>query len=303
MNKITLTIGIPAYNEEANIKYLIEDLLKQDLSGYALEKIIVNSDGSTDNTVKIVKSLRKKKVRIIDNKNREGLSKIQNQIFKETDSDVLVMLNADIMIVDRKFIKKLIRPIIENKAELACSRMEELKTGSFIGEVLNTSMKFKTAVFEQYKNGNNLYTCHGTARTFSKKLYKKIEFKDSVGEDAYSYLFALFNGFRYWYVTSTKGYYRLPTNFKDHERQSIRFIQSKKRFVREFGDKFVFDAYKLPVVLLTATSLKFIARYPIHMIFYVALYYGLKLKSLSVPVINDKWEISASSKVLRAKSV
>ena len=49
--KPTIEIGIPALNEEANIGYLIESLLKQDKSGYELKRILVSSDGSTDRTV------------------------------------------------------------------------------------------------------------------------------------------------------------------------------------------------------------------------------------------------------------
>lgn len=303
MGKVRVTIGIPAYNEEANIKYLLEDLLVQNTSGFTLEKILVYSDGSTDKTGSIVRRFSNNCVSVIDNEKRQGLANAQNKIFKKSNSDILVLLNADIMIKDRNYLKKLILPIIEDKADLTCGEMEELRSPTFIGEVLNTSMKFKKAVFENYKNGNNIYTCHGTARAFSNKLYKKIEFKDSVGEDAYSYLYAAFNNYKYSYVSSAKSFYRLPTNLKDHERQSIRFIQSKKRFVKEFGKNFVLSTYSLPASIFAVFALKYVIRNPLHMSFYVGIYCVLKLKSFLVPAINDKWEMSTSSKVLRAKSI
>ena len=296
---MSITIGIPAYNEEANIKFLIDDLLRQDLVGYLLEKIIVSSDGSSDGTVSLVSKYRNRKIRLIANKNRSGLSSMLNQITTTANSEILVVLNADIMINDKNYIKKIIAPISSNKADLTSSAMQELESPTFLGNVLNTSMNFKEAVFENYRKGNNIYTCHGTARAFSKRLYKKIVFKDSIGEDAYSYLFAISNGFNYKYVNSTKGYYRLPTNLKDHERQSIRFIQSKKKFIAEFGKDFINDCYKVPAGLLLTKGLSSFIKNPVDVTVYAAIYAGMILKNCFTSEIEDRWEISKSSKILR----
>jgi glycosyltransferase involved in cell wall biosynthesis len=44
---MTVTIGIPAYNEAANITSLLMALLAQNTPNFKLESIIVASDGST----------------------------------------------------------------------------------------------------------------------------------------------------------------------------------------------------------------------------------------------------------------
>ena len=49
--KLTVTIGIPAYNEEANVRNLLVSLLAQKETNFKLQEIIVVSDGSTDKTV------------------------------------------------------------------------------------------------------------------------------------------------------------------------------------------------------------------------------------------------------------
>ena len=51
-SKPTVTVGISAYNEEHAFPALLESLLKQSQTSFVFEKIIVVSDGSTDNTVK-----------------------------------------------------------------------------------------------------------------------------------------------------------------------------------------------------------------------------------------------------------
>ena len=61
MKQLRVTIGIPAYNEENNIIPLLTSLVNQKTSQVVVEKIIVMSDGSSDNTVGSVKLLKNKK--------------------------------------------------------------------------------------------------------------------------------------------------------------------------------------------------------------------------------------------------
>jgi len=123
MNKIkqtAITIGIPALNEEFNIGALLDSLLKQKQEGFCIKKIIISSDGSTDNTVSIVNSYKDRRVKVIDNKVRKGVAVRQNQLIDHANTDILVLLDADITVADPKFLKKLIAPIKAGKADL-CS--------------------------------------------------------------------------------------------------------------------------------------------------------------------------------------
>src|SRR3989344_3457572 len=98
--KTTITIGIPAYNEEGNIGQLLTSLAKQEFTHVVLSEIIVFSDASTDKTVSIIKNLPMKRVHVIDGNKRRGKSNAMNKIIKATASDILVLLDADILIRD-----------------------------------------------------------------------------------------------------------------------------------------------------------------------------------------------------------
>lgn len=293
-----LTVGIPAFNEEANIRFILNDLLAQKTKSFRLEKIIVNSDGSTDNTINEVSKVKSKKIIILNNKKRAGRVLRQNQIINLTDSEVLVLVDADTQIKDKNFLEKISRPILKNKADLTSVRVEELPNSTFISRVLESSMKLKKFVFESINNGNNLYTCHGRARAFSKNLYQSIRFKDSINEDAFSYLFAITNGFKYQFVKNTQIYYQLPSRLSDHESQSIRFIQSKALLEKTFGKILVSESYKLPKVTVFLSMMKFFAKNPINLIVYALIYFISKIKSKLIKSKNT-WVISKSSKKLR----
>lgn len=294
---MTVTVGIPAFNEEANILSLISSLLKQKKDKFRLKEILISSDGSEDKTVDLIKGIKSPIVRVIDNKSRKGQAERQNQIIKQTDSDVLVLLNADILIKDKNFLEKLILPIIKNKADLTSARIVELIPRKFLEKVLAVSMDFKRVMFESFNKGNNIYTCHGRARGFSRRLYKKIRFKDSVGEDAYSYLYCYKSGFPYTYVKSAEVYYKLPDNFADHKKQSIRFLKSQNELFEEFGGM-VNKSYKLPKKAIVKGLIIYTFKNPIKLFIYLIILNLMRLKAKFEEKTSNTWEISTSSKKL-----
>lgn len=298
-NKLTITIGISAYNEEANIGHLIKDLLVQKQINFTLNKIIIISDGSSDQTLKEAKKIPCKYLKIIQGQTREGLASRLNQITKITSANILVLLNADILIKNELFLEKIIEPIIREKADLTSVKIRELQPVGFTEKTLFYSMKVKNNIFEQFNQGNNLYTCHGQARAFSKKLYKKIQFKNSVGEDAYSYLYCIFNGFTYKYIKDTTAYYKLPGTFSDHQRQSIRYFQSKNKFIEDFGEEFIRINYRLPIRTILTAIVYSLFRWPFYTLAYGFIFIYLKIRSKLNGKVEDKWQIAQTSKILR----
>jgi glycosyltransferase involved in cell wall biosynthesis len=139
----TVSIGIPAYNEEANIKYLLRDLFVQKTSGLSFKKIIVYSDGSTDSTISIIRKLKSKKIQLITGSKRQGISHALNRIVLAANSEILILLNADTRIKDKKFLLKITKPIIECRADIVSTKLAELPPKSIFEKVVYAGMKFK----------------------------------------------------------------------------------------------------------------------------------------------------------------
>lgn len=301
MKKISITIGIPAFNEETNIKSLFLDLLKQKTDNFFIKKIILSSDGSTDKTVSIIKKINDERIKIIDNKNRLGQGERQNQIIKLTDTDILVLLNADIRITDNKFISKLIDPILKNNADLTSSKLTPVKPRSFFEKVLCISEEYKNSVFELKNEGNNLFTCHGATRAFTKRLYKELNFRRSVAEDAYTYFYTTSKGFKYEYSRFAIAYYALPSTLQDHTKRSLRYFNSTLLLKNEFSDSVIKKSYKLPLLSTLLLLIKFMLKHPIYISVYLAVLMFVKIKSIFTIKnnISDNWEISRSTKGVR----
>jgi len=297
MKKLSLTIGIPAYNEEANIHLLINDLLKQKVKSVKLEFITVMSDGSNDDTVSRVKSIPSKRLKVIEGRIRKGRAVRQTEFFKSINTDIAILLDADIAINDQQFIEKLISPIARGMADLTSTRVIELPTHTLIQKTLVSSMDFKRRIFESHMQGNNIYTCHGRVRAFSKSLYKQLSFKHSNGEDAYSYLYCIANGLKYRFVVSTEIYYQIPTRFGDHASQSVRYFQSKIMYRKEFGEKLVTKNYMLPRKITIRAFFLTSLESPL-LVIYLGIVSYLKIVSIFSRLNSTTWKMSITSKTL-----
>lgn len=296
--KTSVTVGIPAFNEEANIQNIIGCILEQVQDTFNLETIIISSDGSTDQTVKLVKELNNPLITLLDHTIRQGLADNQNSILEKSESEILVLIQADTVIKDPHFIEKIIKPIVENKADLTSCLLTALPPQSYFEKCLYVSMLCKNDIFDKYKDGDNIYTCHGPARAFSKKFYKVIRFPQSVGEDAFTYLFCKYKGFCYQYVKNTEIFYKLPNNFKDHEKQSIRLFHSQTLFTSQFDAKNIHDEYTLPRLASIIIIAAYFFRYPREMFVYIICLSYLRIKSLFSRNVTETWDISTSSKNL-----
>jgi poly-beta-1,6-N-acetyl-D-glucosamine synthase len=102
---LACSVGIMAYNEEANIAEAIGTILGQELaSGYIAELIVVAS-GCEDRTAAIVADIARmdSRVRLIEQERREGKASAINLFISVAWSPVLLMVSADVLVKDGTF--------------------------------------------------------------------------------------------------------------------------------------------------------------------------------------------------------
>ncbi len=235
MKKLHITIGIPAYNEEQHIASIVSALLAQTRDRYFLDKIIVVSDGSSDKTVEKVKGLKQPLVEVVDSRNRMGKPARMNQIFSMTKSEVVVILDADLIIKSNNSIDELVCPFGNTGGvELVSGYAYPLQVKTFAQKIAMAGLDmWETA--KQNTPGSEMYYCGGPVRAFGRKLYSKIIFPNSSADDVYPYLFAMQMGYGFCYTNKTDICYRLPTTLGDYIKQTTRFIKSPEIQEQNFG--------------------------------------------------------------------
>lgn len=125
MNKYPLvSIVIPTYNEQLVISDCLDSLKAQ---SYRPIEIILVDDGSTDNTMEIIKNSQFSTLdsRILRQQHK-GPGPARNLGASKADGEILVFIDAD-MTFDKDFIKDLIKPIKRGKTIGTFSKNEMVK--------------------------------------------------------------------------------------------------------------------------------------------------------------------------------
>ncbi|MGG7078774.1 glycosyltransferase family 2 protein [Clostridium sardiniense] len=115
-----VSIIVPMYNSEKYISRCLESLIKQT---YRNIEIIVVDDGSNDNSINIVSSLKDKRIRLYKKEN-SGVSLTRNYGIEKSNGDLLLFVDSDDYI-DINMIDKLVKKV-RNKDEafVICNNTE-----------------------------------------------------------------------------------------------------------------------------------------------------------------------------------
>jgi glycosyltransferase involved in cell wall biosynthesis len=112
-----VSVIMPAYNAEKTIEQSIRSILRQT---YSNVEMIVADDGSTDNTLSIVRSLMKDDPRIIlvDSKINRGCYFARNDAIRQSSGKYIAVQDADDISLSKRIEKQLI-PILSGNAEFS----------------------------------------------------------------------------------------------------------------------------------------------------------------------------------------
>lgn len=121
MKNPLISVVIPTYNEEKDIKECLESLNQQTYKNF---EVIIADDGSTDKTLEIVKKF--KKVSILK-QNHQGPGLARNLGAKKAKGKILILIDAD-MTFNKDYLKNLIKPILLDKKIIGTTHNYEIAT-------------------------------------------------------------------------------------------------------------------------------------------------------------------------------
>ena len=113
MEKNKILLIIPAYNEEENILNAVNTIKKSDLK---LDYIVIN-DGSTDNTIKVLKENNIKHINLINNLGIGGAVQTGYKYAYENDYDIAIQFDGDGQ-HDINFVETICKPIIDMHVDM-----------------------------------------------------------------------------------------------------------------------------------------------------------------------------------------
>ena len=244
--KPDVSIMIPAYNEEKNIKQCLKSIFN---SNYPEEKIeiIVVDDGSTDNTKNIVKGF--KKVKLLEQKHA-GKVEALNKGTLSCKNDYILCLDADTEI-DKNFITEILKPFTDKKvgAITGACYVKNKNTLSTIFQNIEYHYNnlIRSSFSHVFDNGIWLF---GALTCYRKSMLKDIGYfkKDTLTEDMDISLEIKKYGYKCINVPSAKVYTIVPNTFRELYKQRSRWwigglqslIKNRKLFSRKSSPSTLF---------------------------------------------------------------
>lgn len=111
-----LSIIIPVFNEQKTIEEILKRV-QEEIIPLVDKEIIVVDDGSTDSTREKLKKFKSSGMEIILHEKNQGKGAAVKTGIKKATGDYIIIQDADLE-YDPKFIKDLIKPILDKKAEI-----------------------------------------------------------------------------------------------------------------------------------------------------------------------------------------
>ncbi len=169
---------IPAYNEEKSLGQVLDVVVNHPL----IDEVIVVDDGSIDSTSLVAKKHNASRV-IILNEN-VGKGKALDVGVQNTEADIILFLDADLIGFKSIHVTNLIKPVIDNECEMTVGAIDRSKLSPALNRKLNRiespfsgmraiKRKVWDIVPDEYKNIESLIK-----ECKLEELQKKREIKD-----------------------------------------------------------------------------------------------------------------------------
>ena len=244
----SVTIVVPAMNEEKSIAKTIKCLLKLDYPKKI--NIVVINDGSTDNTLKIIKKFP---VKVISKKKNQGKSKALNDALKICKTEIFGFIDAETFI-EKNALKKMFGYFNDKKVGAVMPPIYVYKPTSTLEKLQQIEYVFSMMTRKVLTFINSLFVTPGCA-FYRTDLLKKIGGFDSktMGEDLEIGLKINKHGYKIENSINTKVWTVVPNTVRKLIRQRVRWyrgiIYNTIKYRKLFFKKSDIGMFVLPVLL------------------------------------------------------
>ena len=220
-----VSVIIPTYNSES---YLAQALVSVLTQTYIKLEVIVVDDASTDSTVKIARSFKERRLKIISNSQNRGVSYGRNCGIRHARGNWIALLDSDDWYAPER-LEKLLRIATSNNADLVADDLFLINDGDRCpwgtllqenGQVIHSPTLIDAVQLVQSDRPASLNTNRNWSWGYTKPLIRReflinnqLQYNEEikVGEDFVFYLECLKHQARFFFIDRPYYYYRIRT--------------------------------------------------------------------------------------------
>ncbi|OGK43387.1 hypothetical protein A3B40_00935 [Candidatus Roizmanbacteria bacterium RIFCSPLOWO2_01_FULL_37_16] len=247
--KKTISIGISVYNEVGNIENLLYSIIRQDKTEFNLEAIYVICDGTNDGTDILVEKLAQKFsiIRLLNDGKRKGKIRRLSELFKLNLSDVLMILDGDVVLGKSNTINEVVKCFEKKGVFLVSANNQPVKGDTLVGKIINYSIYIWYFVRLSFNYGDNIYNARNCCIALRKEFVSKINFPPQIHSyGRYLYLLCQQEKQKFVFAKNALILYRKPNNIREYIMQTRGPFSDKEKFEEIFGN-WIKNKYKIPL--------------------------------------------------------
>ncbi len=293
----TLSIGIPAHNEEATLPSLISSIAQQKHTLFTLENVYILNDASTDNTVELANSLSKKYpfVHLVNDGQRLGKAARLNALYKANKSDILVCFDGDIQLTSNRVLEEMVKALDDKDVALATTNKLPHTPINFFEKLIYTLDMLWYDIRLTLNGGDNVYNVAASGIGINGTFAKTLKLPAGTSFDAeILFISALRKYKKTVFLKDVPIYFHLPANLADYISQSSRVASPETRKIINSAN----EIYVVPNSLKIKAIIKSFAKHPILTpLSFALLYYVRRMKKKHGKVSKTPyWDTAASTK-------
>jgi cellulose synthase/poly-beta-1,6-N-acetylglucosamine synthase-like glycosyltransferase len=269
MNKTIpfVTICIAAYNEAANIRTVLLDVIHQAETTWRRAEILVYADGCTDQTIH--HALTVPGVTVIDGAQRKGKIAGIASMVRQATGDVIILFDADIRLEGTDVISHLVDTLYsDDTVVLVGANSRPFPPTSFIERaVYSTFLVFDAS--RSLSGGNTIFGCTGAGIAMRRQFAFSLQWPAYVlNDDDFLFFSCKQAGYAFRYDDRAIVRYKLPKTITDYIRQTFRSHPRAAQISlsTQFGPM-VADAYRRPIGFYLGSIFRSFRIYPIETVY------------------------------------
>lgn len=208
----SVSVIIPAYNEEKSIASTLKSVLKTDYPKEKFEIIFVD-DGSKDKTLEVAKSFEKQGIKVFT-KNNGGKGSALNYGIKKAKGEIIFTMDADTFIKEDT-IRKMVDYFADKEVMCVSPAMIIHNPRSFLQRIQSIEYLLGLFLRKTFASLNSVYVTPGAFSAYRKYFFDKYGGYDekNMTEDLEMALRVQYNGYKIENAPNAIASTISPTNF------------------------------------------------------------------------------------------
>ena len=247
---VAVDVVIPAFNEGGCIRGVLHDVVmaRQD-DWFQIENIYVISDASTDQTDDIVQQMAAgdPRIKIVRKRERKGKQDSINLAFAATNADVIVFIDADVMLASEDSIMRLVEHFRDGNVALVQGGLVRIRPGFTLNPAKQAAY-FDWILVDKIRRRKAMssWSIDGRVMALSRDFYQRLALRPSLADDQFIFYSCIRQGRKFVWADNAIFYYTPPESIVDFGHQWSRYFFYTSKSRQHFGKDLIDRHMRVP---------------------------------------------------------